>query len=180
MLGRTTPIFRVIFSVTSLLHSALDLRLSEVTITADQLVVRSTPGLVRRALAAVLALPFLMLAVSAVRHPSAAMLSLALVSGLVTLPFLLLLGAVVQEKSFGRDGLVTSLQLFRWSTRERFSVPPHAAVVVRVANTKGGRRFTISVGRGMDLSVFNDEARALEVARQLSTVLGVRLDDQTR
>lgn len=107
------------------------------------------------------------------------MLGLALVSGLVTLPFLLLLGAAVQEKSFSRTGLVTSLQLFRWSSQERFNATPRA-VVVRVANTKGGRRFTISVGRGMDLSVFNDEARALEVAQQLSTVLGVRLDDQTR
>lgn len=166
--------------MTSLLHSALDLRLSDVAFTADQVVVRSAPGIVRRALAAVLALPFLMLAASAVRHPSAAMLGLALVSALVTLPFLLLLGAAVQEKSFSRAGLVTSLQLFRWSSQERFSVPPHAVVVVRVANTKGGRRFTISVGRGMDLSVFNDQARALEVAQQLSTVLGVQLDDQTR
>ncbi|MER2559247.1 MAG: hypothetical protein ABTQ32_00915 [Myxococcaceae bacterium] len=166
--------------MTSLLHSALDLRLSEVAITEERVVVRSTPGLVRRSLAAVLSLPFLMLASSAVRHPSAAMLGLALVSGLVTLPFLLLLGAAVQEKSFGRDSLVTSLQLFGWSSRERFSVPPHAAVVVRVASTKGGRRFTISVGRGMDLSVFNDQAQALEVAQHLSKVLGVRVDDQTQ
>ncbi len=162
----------------SLLRSPLDLRLSDVSFTEEQLVVRSTPGLVRRSLAGVLALPFLTMAFGAVRHPDAVMLGLALVSGLVTLPFVLLIGATVQEKSFSRRGLIARLQLFSWSSEQRLQ--PGGAVVVRVAHAKGGRRFTVSVGRGMDLTVLNDEAQALEVARQLSQVLDLRLEDETR
>lgn len=164
----------------SLLRSALDLGLSEVSFAANRVVVRSTPGPVRRGLAVALALPAVVMAFSALRHHDLVMVVLAIVLGLISLPVVLLIGATVHEKSFGRDGLENRLQLFGWSSVERPPLPPAASVVVRVAQAKGGRRFSVNVARGMELTVLEDEAQAMKVARRLSATLGLRLDDETR
>lgn len=163
----------------SLLQSTLDLRLSEVSFTTDRLVVRSTPGLVRRTLAAVLALPFLSMTFDALRHPDAMMIGLSLLVGVVTLPFVLLVGAAVHEKSFSREGLRNTLRVFGWSTEERSQVPPGATIVVRAATARGGRRFSVSVARcdGMNVSVLNDEAAAVELARRLAGLLGLSMEN---
>lgn len=163
----------------SLRRSPLDLSLSDLSFTPERVVVRSSPGLVRRALALVLALPTVVMTFGALRHPDVGLVLLSLVLGLVSLPFVLLVGATVHEKAFGQEGLLISLQLFRWSSVERPPLPPGAAVTVRVAQVKGGRRYSLSVARGMELSVLNDEAQAMEVARRLSATLGLRLEDET-
>ncbi|MDP3232235.1 MAG: hypothetical protein Q8N26_05635 [Myxococcales bacterium] len=166
-------------TTSSLLRSALDLRLSDLSFTADRLVVRSVPGLVRRALAATLALPFLSLAILARRRPDAVMLGLTLVSGAVTLPFVLLVGVSVHEKSYSRaGGLKNSLRVFGWVTEARSTVPPGATVIVRDTTSRGQRRFAVSLSRcdGMELSVWNDEALAVEVAGKLAALLGLPVE----
>jgi hypothetical protein len=163
---------------TSLLRSTLDLRLSEVSYTADGIVVRSAPGLVRQALAFVLTMPFVAFAFGALRHPDAVMLGLALSCGALSLPFVLLLGASVHEKSFSRrDGLHNRLRVLGWSTEESSAVPAGGTLVVRETLREGRKRFALSIERceGMDLSVWNDEAAAVELARKLAQLLGLTL-----
>lgn len=165
-------------ATSSLLHSALDLELSEVSFTADRLVVRTAPGLVRRALAAVLSLPLLIMTITTFEHPDLVMLGFALVLAAITLPFVLLVGASVHEKSFSREDLRNSLRVFGWGTEARSPVPPGATVIVRDTTSRGHRRFSISLSRcdGMDLSVWNDEALAVEVAGKLAGLLGLPLE----
>ncbi len=165
----------------SLLRGALDLELSEVSFSADRLVVRNAPGLVRRALAAVLSLPLLIMTVNTLEHPDLLMLGLVVVLGAVTLPFVLLVGVSVHEKSYSRaEGLRNSLRVFGWATEARSAVPPGATVIVRDTTSRGQRRFAISLSGcdGMDLSVWTDEALAVEVAGKLAALLGLPMERQ--
>lgn len=167
----------------NLLRGALDLELSEVSFTADRLVVRSAPGLIRRALAAVLSLPLLIMILNTLRHPDLLMLGLVVLLGAVTLPFVLLVGVSVHEKSFSRaEGLKNSLRVFGWVTEARSQLPPGAKVLVRHTTSRGQRRFAISLSRcdGMDLSVWTDEALAVEVAGKLAGVLGIPMEREER
>jgi len=68
--------------------------------------------------------------------------------------------------------------VLRWCREERSPVPTAGAIVVREATAKGGRRFTVSVARceGMELSVLNDEAAAVEVAARLGSALGLPVE----
>ena len=163
----------------SLLRGALDLELSEVSFTADRLVVRSAPGLIRRTLAAVLSLPLLIMAINTLEHFDLLMLGLVILLGAITLPFVLLVGVSVHEKSFSRaEGLRNRLRVLGWVTEARSPLPPGATVIVRDTTSRGHRRFAISVSRcdGMDLSVWNDEALAVEVAGKLGAVLGLAVE----
>lgn len=167
----------------SLLRGALDLELSEVSFTAGSLVVRSAPGLIRRALAAVLSLPLLIMTLNTLGHPDLPMLGLVVLLGAVTLPFVLLVGVSVQEKSFSRaEGLRNSLRVFGWVTEARSQLPPGAKVIVGDTTSRGQRRFAISLSGcdGMDLSVWTDEALAVEVAGKLAGVLGIPMEREER
>ncbi|MDP1919216.1 MAG: hypothetical protein Q8L14_23405 [Myxococcales bacterium] len=166
-------------ATSSLLRSALDLELSELSFTADRLVVRSAPGLIRRALAAVVSLPLLIMTLTTLQHFDPVMLGLLLLLGAVTLPFVLLVGVSVHEKSYSRaEGLKNSLRVFGWVTEARSSVPPGATVIVRDTTSRGQRRFAVSLSRcdGMELSVWNDEALAVEVAGKLAALLGLPME----
>ena len=170
---------RVANTTSSLLRSALDLELSEVSFTADRLVVRNAPGLIRRVLAAVLSLPLFIMTLNLLEHFDPVMLGFALVLAAITLPFVLLVGVSVHEKSYSRgEGVRNSLRVFGWVTEARAPVPPGATVIVRDTTSRGHRRFAISLSRcdGMDLSVWNDEALAVEVAGKLAGLLGLPLE----